>query len=287
MPPAPPQAPGINAVSVLDFGAVGDGQTDDSAAVQRAYDTLVQRGGGRLYFPTGRYRIALVLTARSVHLSGTGASSSILIPASADAAAVTALYRNGAIAPVSIHDLGFRGSRRCRFPVFCGRDTLRLECRIFRRDAFRPLCLCRGHALHRTAVRLHRSATRSMPVRSRGLPYPCHHARRTGRRRPDAWWLSGRSSVLAQQFRKSDAVRRQSGRRQRADHARAEHRRKRSRVRSLFSAISWLARARYRHPRPVERGHRNGTEPDHRAGSPSRRPISLRRPGNAHHPDRE
>ncbi|MDY0960311.1 glycosyl hydrolase family 28-related protein [Sphingomonas sp. CFBP8993] len=109
MPPAPPQAPGINAVSVLDFGAVGDGQTDDSAAVQRAYDTLVQRGGGRLYFPTGRYRIALVLTARSVHLSGTGASSSILIPASADAAAVTALYRNGAIAPVSIHDLGFRG----------------------------------------------------------------------------------------------------------------------------------------------------------------------------------
>lgn len=111
--PAPaPAQPGVNAVSVREFGAVGDDRTDDSAAVQRAYDTLSQRGGGRLYFPPGRYRIALTLTSRAVHLCGSGASSSIVTPAQRDKAAITALYRNGEIAPVSITDLGFRGDGR-------------------------------------------------------------------------------------------------------------------------------------------------------------------------------
>lgn len=110
MPVPPPAAPGANAASVRDFGAVGDGRADDRAAVQRAYDTLAQSGGGRLHFPPGRYRIALTLTSRAVHLCGSGASSSILAPATSDAPAVTALYRNGDIAPVSITDLGFRGS---------------------------------------------------------------------------------------------------------------------------------------------------------------------------------
>jgi hypothetical protein len=52
MPPASPGA-GANAVSVRDFGAVGDGQTDDSAAVQRAYDTLVQRAEDVFIFRPG------------------------------------------------------------------------------------------------------------------------------------------------------------------------------------------------------------------------------------------
>lgn len=41
-------------VSVMDFGAVGDGVTDDAAAVQDAID-YVQTLGGNLYFPKGVY----------------------------------------------------------------------------------------------------------------------------------------------------------------------------------------------------------------------------------------
>lgn len=41
-------------VSVKDFGAVGDGITDDAAAVQAAIDT-VQELGGSLLFPKGKY----------------------------------------------------------------------------------------------------------------------------------------------------------------------------------------------------------------------------------------
>lgn len=114
MPAAAPETPGANAVSVRDFGAVGDGRADDRAAVQRAYDALADDRGGRLYFPPGRYRIALTLTSRAVHLCGAGASSSILVPATPETPAVTALYRNGEIAPVTIADLGFRGEGRAR-----------------------------------------------------------------------------------------------------------------------------------------------------------------------------
>lgn len=41
-------------ISVADFGAVGDGVTDDSAAVQRALDYIAPLGG-TLFFPRGRY----------------------------------------------------------------------------------------------------------------------------------------------------------------------------------------------------------------------------------------
>lgn len=49
-----------SAVSVMDFGAKGDGVTDDTAAIQAAIDATVARGGGKItipYTPKG-YRLA-------------------------------------------------------------------------------------------------------------------------------------------------------------------------------------------------------------------------------------
>jgi hypothetical protein len=43
--------------NVRDFGARGDGVTDDWAAIEHAGLYLQQRGGGRLYFPAGRYKL--------------------------------------------------------------------------------------------------------------------------------------------------------------------------------------------------------------------------------------
>jgi Pectate lyase superfamily protein len=41
--------------SVLSFGARGDGSSDDSAAFQRALDSVYRAGGGTVYAPPGRY----------------------------------------------------------------------------------------------------------------------------------------------------------------------------------------------------------------------------------------
>ncbi len=44
-------------VSVKDFGATGNGTTDDTAAIQTACNALYYAGGGTLYFPIGTYAL--------------------------------------------------------------------------------------------------------------------------------------------------------------------------------------------------------------------------------------
>ena len=73
-------------VSVKDFGAVGDGVTDDGPACRAAITAVETLGGGTVYFPAGTYRLvkdpldtlgnsALTLTG-SVHLVGAGVGGS-------------------------------------------------------------------------------------------------------------------------------------------------------------------------------------------------------------------
>lgn len=44
--------------NVRDFGAKGDGRSDDTKAIQSALDHAIDHGGGTVYFPNGRYRLA-------------------------------------------------------------------------------------------------------------------------------------------------------------------------------------------------------------------------------------
>lgn len=44
-------------VSVADFGAVGDGMTDDTAAFQKVSDYIMAQGGGKLIIPPGTYLV--------------------------------------------------------------------------------------------------------------------------------------------------------------------------------------------------------------------------------------
>ncbi len=59
-------------LNVKDFGAVGDGKTDDTAAFQKALDQAGNAGGGIVNVPTGSYRIdGTLVIPGSVTLLGT------------------------------------------------------------------------------------------------------------------------------------------------------------------------------------------------------------------------
>jgi Pectate lyase superfamily protein len=48
-------------VSVKDYGALGDGVADDTAAIQAAINAVITPNGGGLFFPTGTYKITAKL----------------------------------------------------------------------------------------------------------------------------------------------------------------------------------------------------------------------------------
>ncbi|MBR2628568.1 MAG: hypothetical protein IKD24_02670 [Alistipes sp.] len=50
--------------NILDFGAKGDGITDDTAAIQSAIDYITEHNGGTLFFPIGIYRLATIQIGR-------------------------------------------------------------------------------------------------------------------------------------------------------------------------------------------------------------------------------
>jgi hypothetical protein len=52
------------------FGAAGDGLVDDTSAVQAALDAIGQKGGGTVYLPQGRYRVARLTVPTGVELRG-------------------------------------------------------------------------------------------------------------------------------------------------------------------------------------------------------------------------
>jgi len=61
-------------VSVKDFGAAGDGATDDTAAIAAAYAS----GAGAVYFPKGTYLTSAEIDTNSVKTFGDGRSQSIV-----------------------------------------------------------------------------------------------------------------------------------------------------------------------------------------------------------------
>jgi parallel beta-helix repeat protein len=65
-------------VSVKDFGAVGDGVTNDQPAIQAALNYVFGAGGGEVFVPTGDYKINAPIIVRSnTVLRGSGAGSVI------------------------------------------------------------------------------------------------------------------------------------------------------------------------------------------------------------------
>ncbi|ACA91545.1 MULTISPECIES: glycosyl hydrolase family 28-related protein [Burkholderia cepacia complex] len=75
--------------NVKSFGAVGDGASDDTAAIQAAVNSL--GAGGVVFFPAGTYRVSSAInsTVRGIVFSGSGSQGSILSTSSATADVLT------------------------------------------------------------------------------------------------------------------------------------------------------------------------------------------------------
>ena len=94
-------------ISVKDFGAVGDGATDDTAAIQNALNYMGALGGGTVYFPPGQYVHALVnVDYDNTIIQGAGSKSGgtvLLYPTSTNGIVIRALngcgVRNLKMAP--------------------------------------------------------------------------------------------------------------------------------------------------------------------------------------------
>ncbi|MGH9967360.1 MAG: MSCRAMM family protein, partial [Pyrinomonadaceae bacterium] len=73
-----------DSLNLSDFGAIGDGVTDDGPALQSALDALAAAGGGTLFVPEGRYAIVTPVSKDFTNLASTvtilGVETSIPIP---------------------------------------------------------------------------------------------------------------------------------------------------------------------------------------------------------------
>ncbi|HVM93411.1 MAG TPA: glycosyl hydrolase family 28-related protein [Terriglobales bacterium] len=97
-------------VSIKDFGAKGDGTTDDTAAIQAAMNSL--SSGGELYVPVGTYIVnpsgSSVLTwsmSEPLRVTGAGAGASILQTNSTANASIL----NATAGTIELSDIGLYG----------------------------------------------------------------------------------------------------------------------------------------------------------------------------------
>lgn len=104
-------------VSVKDFGAVGDGVTDDTAAIQAAIESFAPfnpftTSGGQVYLPPGIYRITSTLDLsgkHGLHLLGSGVQSTELA-AAGDFPVITSINTSTTTGnDLQISDLTLRG----------------------------------------------------------------------------------------------------------------------------------------------------------------------------------
>lgn len=110
-PVATSQAPEEVVVNVLDFGAVADGASNDSAAILRAQRAL-PASGGVVYFPQGVYALGgtgIVLVKSSVTFRGAGQGQTVLRRLAPGGAMVQSSGANQGLRRIAFEGMTFDG----------------------------------------------------------------------------------------------------------------------------------------------------------------------------------
>lgn len=135
--------------NVMDYGAVGNGQADDTKAIQQAIDGIPTRGG-TLLFPPGTYRITETIvigngspqggsTQNNIRLLGCGRSSGAYFPENPEAATVTFRY-DGPAGNSAIHVKGpLNGFSMESFRIVTGKAIAGLQLTWIRQSLIRDL----------------------------------------------------------------------------------------------------------------------------------------------------
>lgn len=99
---------------VTQFGAVGDGATDDYEAIMRAINLASVSGGGLVLFPAGVYTISnTIVVPRAIQLRGVGREASIIELSSSAPTGLNVIEigdGSGPVFQVVISDLGIHDS---------------------------------------------------------------------------------------------------------------------------------------------------------------------------------
>ena len=84
-------------LNVRSYGAVGDGVTNDTAAIQSALDAASAGGGGVVYLPAGKYLTdSALLVPSKTHLKGDGRGRTVIVSPAGD-------YRKKSVNGASIY----------------------------------------------------------------------------------------------------------------------------------------------------------------------------------------
>jgi Pectate lyase superfamily protein len=102
---APSKPASTSPVSVKQFGAKGDGSTDDFAALQRALKSKTA-----LLFPAGTYKVGQTLTISRDNTSLSGEGSTVIL--ALDSFAIASGANNISIAGLTFEGAGFHGTGR-------------------------------------------------------------------------------------------------------------------------------------------------------------------------------
>ena len=95
-------------VTVKDFGARGDGATNDTAAIQAAINALAA-SGGTVVFPDGNYRVSSTIAlAAGVSLAGESEFSSTILPQTASMTVFSLIFGTSSAAELSVRDLSIQ-----------------------------------------------------------------------------------------------------------------------------------------------------------------------------------
>lgn len=96
-------------VNVMDYGAAGDGTTDDTSILQSAINSLTT---GVVYFPPGNYLMDSVTLKEGVAIRGAGDGSSLLKARSNSINMLTMAASSATKTHVDIRDLKFNGNSK-------------------------------------------------------------------------------------------------------------------------------------------------------------------------------